>query len=338
MLSKDRLKTAGIMYFSSALLYGLGLLLYETNNYYSGFLNPLTRKILLYFYIVYLFAAPVIFLLRRNNELSDHKPAIFFVVLRRVFGSFFGRGAWGGISGFSSVEKTAVLFLLVKLFFIPLMLNFFVGNAIAVRDIVANLGGFQFDLDNITYRGYNIALVFIFAVDTLFFAFGYFVESKFLNNKVRSVEPTFLGWAVAIVCYPPFNIWFQSYVPWGAEDYVRFSTPVLTFAARFIIILLLLVYLWATLSLGTRCSNLTNRGIVGGGAYGFIRHPAYICKNLSWWIMLIPVMTLASFIGMAVWSFIYFLRAITEERHLGADPEYQAYCQKTRYRFIPFVV
>jgi protein-S-isoprenylcysteine O-methyltransferase Ste14 len=40
---------------------------------------------------------------------------------------------------------------------------------------------------------------------------------------------------------------------------------------------------------------------------------------------------------MAFWSFIYFLRAITEERHLSNDPEYVAYAQKVRYRFIPGV-
>jgi len=38
---------------------------------------------------------------------------------------------------------------------------------------------------------------------------------------------------------------------------------------------------------------------------------------------------------MLAWSAVYFVRAWTEERHLLADPEYQAYVQKVRYRFIP---
>jgi len=103
------------------------------------------------------------------------------------------------------------------------------------------------------------------------------------------------------------------------------------------IILLLLVYLWATLSLGTRCSNLTNRGIVKGGAYRFIRHPAYIAKNTAWWLTILPVMSIPAFLSMLTWSFIYYLRAITEERHLIKDPDYQKYCRKVKYRFIPWV-
>lgn len=36
------------------------------------------------------------------------------------------------------------------------------------------------------------------------------------------------------------------------------------------------------------------------------------------------------------WSVIYYLRAVTEEDHLRkVDGEYDAYCEKVRYRFIP---
>jgi protein-S-isoprenylcysteine O-methyltransferase Ste14 len=41
--------------------------------------------------------------------------------------------------------------------------------------------------------------------------------------------------------------------------------------------------------------------------------------------------------GFVAWATIYFLRAITEERFLGKDPEYVAYCQRVKYRFIPGV-
>jgi protein-S-isoprenylcysteine O-methyltransferase Ste14 len=40
---------------------------------------------------------------------------------------------------------------------------------------------------------------------------------------------------------------------------------------------------------------------------------------------------------MGFWSFIYFLRAVTEERHLSSDPDYLAYCKRVPYRFIPGV-
>ena len=35
------------------------------------------------------------------------------------------------------------------------------------------------------------------------------------------------------------------------------------------------------------------------------------------------------------WVYIYYLRAITEERHLIKDPEYQEYAKKVKHRFIP---
>ncbi|MFH0876389.1 MAG: methyltransferase [archaeon] len=111
----------------------------------------------------------------------------------------------------------------------------------------------------------------------------------------------------------------------------------LTFFVRTIIFLLLLVYLWATLSLGTKSSNLTNRGIVDKGAYKYIRHPAYISKNAAWWLMAIPIMNAQLFFGLLLLSIIYFMRAITEERHLIADDDYKKYCKKTKYRFIPYV-
>ena len=91
------------------------------------------------------------------------------------------------------------------------------------------------------------------------------------------------------------------------------------------------------LSLGTKCSNLTNRGIVTRGPYRFVRHPAYISKNLAWWITLIPIFGFYAFLSMFVWSFVYYLRAITEERHLIKDLDYQEYCRNVKYRFIPGV-
>ena len=105
------------------------------------------------------------------------------------------------------------------------------------------------------------------------------------------------------------------------------------------IVLLLFVYTWASVSLGTRASNLTNRGIVAKGAYKIVRHPAYIAKVTAWWVMLIPLLSNNPMVvtGMFVWTIIYFLRAVTEERHLSQDADYVAYCQKVKWRFIPGV-
>ena len=111
------------------------------------------------------------------------------------------------------------------------------------------------------------------------------------------------------------------------------------------------VYSLASVALGFRASNLTHRGIVSWGPYRFVRHPAYMCKNLAWWIGGIPILMgvfsqdsgnslfiafLLAFLTACCWSGIYFLRAITEERHLrSVNGEYDVYCKKVPYRFIP---
>jgi protein-S-isoprenylcysteine O-methyltransferase Ste14 len=177
----------------------------------------------------------------------------------------------------------------------------------------------------------------LFLIDTLWFSFGYAVEAGFLKNKIRSVEPTVLGWVVALACYPPFNMTITKYLKWFANDYILFSNETITFIMRIIIILFIGIYVSATIALGTKCSNLTNRGIISRGPYKYIRHPAYISKNLAWWLTILPILSIPAFLSMLAWSFIYHLRSITEENHLKQDPDYIAYCRKVKYRYIPYI-
>lgn len=328
-------------YFYGAMLYGIGLYFCLNNSYYVSFMKSSTKDILINLYIVYLVVAPFMFFLDRKKDINNHKPYLIFSSIKRniiAFAKYIG--SFGKNSQimpfFSHREKTAILFMLVKLFYLPLMLNFLIGNYHSFFSNAGDLVKIN-SIETMTYAGYTFALSFIFFVDVAFFSFGYMFEAKYLKNKVRSVEPTLLGWVVALACYPPFNTTVTKYIGWSASDYIMFSTINITFIARSSIILLLLVYLWASISLWTKCSNLTNRGIVTTGAYRWIRHPAYISKNLAWWITVLPVMSVSAFIAMFGWSFIYYLRTITEERHLMRDPDYRAYCKKTKYMFIPYV-
>jgi protein-S-isoprenylcysteine O-methyltransferase Ste14 len=185
-----------------------------------------------------------------------------------------------------------------------------------------------------------------FITECALYAFGYTVESRRCRNLVKSVDPTFLGWAVALACYPPFNSLLNNYVGWYTSDDPTFQHDWITCIAKCAILSCFFVYLWGAISLGTKCSNLTNRGIVTTGAFAWVRHPAYAGKNLAWWIAMLAQMSFDGhpatgiarpILTMAFWTFIYFLRAITEERHLSNDPDYVAYAQKVRYRFIPGV-
>lgn len=115
------------------------------------------------------------------------------------------------------------------------------------------------------------------------------------------------------------------------------------------IVVLFALYASASVSLGFKCSNLTSRGTVDSGLYRVVRHPAYAIKNLAWWLAGVPVFyelfgksVTAGLWGvfcLSGWTFLYYMRSITEERHLLAfDPAYKEYCRRVPYRFIPGVV
>jgi len=247
-------------------------------------------------------------------------------------------------TGVSKEEKVSLLFYLVKLFFTPVMMGFLIGNMTSVIQILPSIGNYYNSGNWQDFKNTFLAVIFpamfysILLIDTTIFAFGYLFESKKLKNVVKSVEPTALGWLVAIMCYPPINTLTANIFGWYSSDFSNFGNSNLDLIASFISIVLFIIYVWASIALGFKASNLTNRGIVTKGPYKYVRHPAYISKNLSWWIMGIPFIINVGFLAifsLSAWTFIYFLRALTEERHLSQDPDYLNYIKKVKYKFVP---
>jgi protein-S-isoprenylcysteine O-methyltransferase Ste14 len=250
----------------------------------------------------------------------------------------------------SAVTSQAGLALLLKFFFAPLMINWCLGH---ISDMSNNLSVVRMDLYNGVWgRGlfdhalFWAAFQLILFVDTLLFTLGYIIEIPSLNNRIISVEPSFLGWFVCLACYPPFNGHTSSFFQWQSTDFPHFENDILHFTLNCGILVLMGIYSWASVALGLKASNLTNRGIVAEGPYAFVRHPAYTTKNLAWWIGALPAFYIAfgnsistglfSVMCTAGWSFIYCMRALTEERHLlRANNGYAEYMQKVRWRFIP---
>lgn len=343
-MSGSTQERAIVGYLANAMLFTAAILVYHYNQYYQDFLREDTLTLLTWLYGAYMvFGIPLALF-------SDGQESKGLLALRAA-GRFMTQGL-SYLSRFpldrerapriTQTEKTAMLFLAVKFFFLPIMLNYLFQNGHATVDNWNNLSTFA-DVQKLLLEGwYALLLSLIFFIDTFFFAFGYVVEHPALKNTVRSVEPTFFGWLVAIICYPPFNDVPGYYVGWAADDYAIFDSVQMTFALRIAVLLCLFVYVWATIALGAKCSNLTNRGIVSRGPYAYVRHPAYISKNLAWWLTSVPFIMNTGRVSFAVmsmglWSLIYFFRALTEERHLIADPDYQEYCRRVKWRFIPYV-
>src|SRR3546814_17210443 len=81
---------------------------------------------------------------------------------------------------------------------------------------------------------------------------------------------------------------------------------------------LIAVYAWATMAFGIRFSNLTHRGIITHGPYALTRHPAYIAKNLSWWVGSMPfLVTSGSWVEALRHMVLLGLRS--EERRVGKE-------------------
>ncbi len=235
--------------------------------------------------------------------------------------------------------RSVWLGLVVKGFFLPIMLIFFYGNAREVAEILVRIG------DGALGRGlypdgellYLLSYRSLMFVDVTLAVLGYAITSRIIENGIRSVEPTTGGWLVALLCYRPFNDVLAWYFRWPTESLPSLPDTPFKLALMALVIGLIAVYVWATLAFGLRFSNLTHRGIVTGGPYAFVRHPAYISKNLAWWVEHLPSFTAprAAFF-MLGWNAIYGLRAWTEERHLKADPQYRRYMALVPRRFVPW--
>ncbi|OWK33348.1 methyltransferase family protein [Sphingomonas dokdonensis] len=183
----------------------------------------------------------------------------------------------------------------------------------------------------------NWLITFMFVIDVAFATVGYILTMRPLDAHIRSANPYAAGWAAALICYPPFILMDAGgpldYHPGTAEwSQWLWGHPVLLSMVGALLVLLTGIYAWATVAFGLRFSNLTHRGILTHGPYAWSRHPAYLTKNLFWWLSTVPILSTGSLVDaaratliLAAVSGVYYWRARTEERHLCADPVYREY-------------
>ena len=221
----------------------------------------------------------------------------------------------------------------VKGFFLAFMVSIVPGN---YRDVInAPLAA----LDGpVPVARALISLMFL--VDVAFATVGYVLTCRPLDSHIRSANPFVAGWIAALICYPPFvlmNAGGPLDYHYGTQEwnYWLADHPLLLWPVGAALVLLTGYYAWATVAFGLRFSNLTHRGILTHGPYRWTKHPAYLAKNAYWWILTMPlVATTGSLtdifrntVTLAAVSGVYYWRARTEEKHLGADPAYRAYAE-----------
>lgn len=228
-------------------------------------------------------------------------------------------------------QKELLLAWLVKLIFIPLMYSWLI---IVTEEILrfhwsASPAGIVLGL-------YTYGL----AIDLLIATGGYLFASRLLGSAILSTDKSWSGWLVCLLCYPPLILVFEKikrqsnnliWSDWLKPDQVLYWFWAAAVTGTW------LVYWLSTLHFGLRFSNLSWRGLVDTGPYRFVKHPAYLSKNLYWWLYLVPFYGVTSgyelwrnLLGLTFVSLVYYLRAYTEERHLMQFPEYRDYADRIR--------
>lgn len=225
--------------------------------------------------------------------------------------------------------KKFLLKTLVKCVFVPFMYSGFLGNL----EILLNTS-FTLSIPSLSITLFNIGI----NLDMLVGTFGYLISSSLINNQIRDTDSNFLGWLFALLCYPPLvslrtklssqtdNLIWSDIIP---------QDTILYWIMFLIINLLWIIYWLATFEFGMGFSNLSYRKLVNTGVYRYTKHPAYLAKNLYWWLYTLPFCGVALFSAnwwenmftLTLTSLIYYGRACSEERHLMKFPEYQAYAE-----------
>jgi hypothetical protein len=187
------------------------------------------------------------------------------------------------------------------------------------------------------YRFVFVSTVLLFTIDIVLALVGYVCTTRLLNAHIRSTNNSWIGWAAALSCYPPFALIggfpILDYRIGGTYWDIWLSNwPLVRMIWACLVIISLAGYVWATIAFGYKFSNLTNRGTLTHGAYRISKHPAYLSKNFYWWLIFVPWINndswqqaLVNCALLTMLSLTYLLRAKTEEAHLRLDPEYQKY-------------
>ena len=220
---------------------------------------------------------------------------------------------------------------LVKAFFLALMYSYLAGDVGYFRSV-----SFE-EVFRDFQASYDFLWRSLFMLDVILSAAGYILTLRILDAHMRSVEPTLTGWVAALVCYAPFwAIVYRELLNYDSDGFTwgtwLAEHPQLYIAWGSAILLFVVIYVLSTVSFGLRFSNLTHRGIITNGPYRYCKHPAYVSKNISWWLISIPFISTGSHIEAMLHclmlfavNIIYFIRARTEERHLSRDPVYVQY-------------
>lgn len=181
----------------------------------------------------------------------------------------------------------------------------------------------------------TLAVILAYTIDLGFGLSGYLFAANELAPTVRSTQPRLIGWLVCLACYgpifahwPEFEAVVRAEIGWPTQLELTLATGLAAAA----MLVLLVLYVSASVCFGLRFSNLANRGVLAAGPYRLMKHPAYFAHAANAWILCGVLLPAAGVeLGVSQWlvplafSLFYWGRARTEEMHMREDPDYVAY-------------
>ena len=331
--------------------------------YYKNITNEkIDYSVILAFFLAgYALIAPIAYSIFRPKSILESRSLTILGYFKRQFVRGLPLQAYLNNIAPTEKEKQALMILFIQTFFATLYAHMlcetyipslqynldFIGvmanqaiSDISSMGLLKGLSQFIIDTGDIWVR-------LTFTITTFVFLISYLSDSTFTRNKIKSVDTSPLGVISCLCCYYPVSILTYSFIKVTEDSLLPVSNAALLTVLNLIIIVANLGSLIAILRLGTNAGNLTNRGIVTGFPYNIVRHPDYSMQILFIIATSIPLYIGRNFspfemfmmtLTTITWIIIYYVRAITEERHLMQDPEYQQYVEKVKYRFIPKII
>lgn len=224
--------------------------------------------------------------------------------------------------------KPFILAWCVKIFFIPVMYG---GLITALEQLLTY-----------TWQANALSIIeglFLFGLgfDLVIATAGYLLTTSLFRNSILAVDDNWISWCACLICYPPLLTVFRA-VREQADTLLWFDwlqpTDWVYWVWGGLIVATWLIYWLSTASFGLQFSNLTWRGLIDVGPYRYSKHPAYISKNVYWWLHTVPFFGFVDWIdlarnilGLVFVGLVYYLRAKCEERFLMRFPEYVQYAE-----------
>ena len=193
-----------------------------------------------------------------------------------------------------------------------------------------------------TFNYWQVYVYTAFLFTPLFFIILYFLkhDPKFLERRIRTKEKEKAQRIIQIVSSLFF---YSAFIVSGFDR--RFGWSDIPFSivllADFVSLsgYAIIFFVFKENSYASRVIEVEkSQKVVTTGLYSIVRHPMYFGVIIMWVPIPIALGSYWALIPMATIPIALVLRILNEESVLLRDlPEYAAYCQKTKYRLIPFI-